>query len=477
MAKERILVVEDDVAIKQLLSLMCLKADYTLVKANNGKEGLAALENNKNHIDLIISDIMMDEMNGFEFIKAVKSNINYKTLPFIFFSGKTDSADRIMGLKLGADDYVTKPCTRDELAIKVKILLEKNASIKKNTIAGLAGNLRNTSARELLQILDVTRRTGILIITGEKISGALYFKNGFLINASIDEQWGEECAVKLLCLSEGSFRYEPDPISDIPTLITRSRNEMLEYCNLNNTTNAERRIIDKDKRLNAIPEAISEIRPEEMGVFQLVSHNPGITVNEISKLFGEQSLEYISEMLERGCLMETESNPVIEPTVGKADDYTPVNSLDELLDRIHEYETKHELSATHFGLVGAKENTDRLLASLVEIGDAHAEEIKFEQGSNLIEIPNYSLAKLTFGIHMVYFHTLAPAEHQQFLWEAIYNNTMGTIILNDTNIKDICDKFALTAKNKQHSCISHNMDDMELDFTRILNLIGRLLKE
>lgn len=479
MAKERILVVEDDVAIKQLLALMCLKADYTLIKANNGKEGLAALEANKNHIDLIISDIMMDEMNGFEFIKAVKSNLSWKTVPFIFFSGKTDAADRIMGLKLGADDYVTKPCSRDELAIKVRILLEKNASIKKNTIAGLAGTFKNTSPRELLQILDITRKTGILVITSDTTSGALYFRNGFLINASIDEEWGEDCAVRLLCANGASFRFEPDPIADIPKLITRNKDELLTYCNLNNTATVETRVVDKDKRLIGIPEAISQVKPEEMGVFQLVSHNPGIVVSEVSKLFGEQSLNYISDMLERGCLMEAEPAPV--PTVEEPpaldiySDYTSVGDYEELLNRFDEYEVKNNISAIHLGLVGTRDDTHAFLASLVDIGDARAEEIQFEQENKVIEIPDFTLIKLSLGRHEVYFHTMTSPFYQQFLCDAVYNNTAGTIVLDTPNMKDTTSKFALTAKNKEHPCVVHNLDESELDFSAILNLVGKMI--
>lgn len=476
MAKERILVVEDDVAIKQLLSLMCLKADYTLVKASNGKEGLAALENNKNHIDLIISDIMMDEMNGFEFIKAVKSNINYKTVPFIFFSGKAESADRIMGLKLGADDYVTKPCSRDELAIKVRILLEKNASIRKSTIAGLAGSLRNTSARELLQILDITRRTGILVITSDTISGALYFKNGFLINASIGDKWGEEAAVKLLCIHDGSFRFEINPVGDISTTINLSRDELLAYCNLNNTSKVVT-MVDKDKRLSVIAEAATLISPDETGIFQLVSHNPGITVSEIEKLFGENALHTISNMLEKGFLIESE--PAIigsgTPDAKTAPVEIDINTIDELLDKFHRYETRHDLSAIHFGLIGNKTDTESFLYSLVSEGHAQAEQIKFEQGNSLIEIPDFSLIKLIFGIHMIYFHTLDPDHHQYFLWDAIYNNTIGTIVLNNTDTKNISGKFIETAQSKQHPYITHDMDNKELDFPRVLNIINKLL--
>ncbi len=479
MAKERILVVEDDVAIKQLLALMCLKADYTMIKASNGKEGIAALEANKNHFDLIISDIMMDEMNGFEFIKAVKSNLSWKTVPFIFFSGKTDAADRIMGLKLGADDYVTKPCTRDELALKVRILLEKNASIKKNTIAGLAGTFRNTSPRELLQILDITRKTGILVITSDTTSGALYFRNGFLINASIGEEWGEDCAVRLLCTNGAAFRFEPDPIVDIPKLITRNKDELLAYCNLNNTTAVETRVVDKDKRLIAIPEAISQIKPEEMGVFQLVSHNAGIVVSEVSKLFGEQSLNYISDMLERGCLMEAEPAqvPTVEeppaPDVSPA--YVPVSDFEELLDRVRQYKIKNGVSAIHLGLVGTRDDTHALLASLVDIGDGKADEIQFEQENKIIEIPDFTLIKLIFGEQEIYFHTMTSPFYQQFLCDAVYNNTAGTIVIDTPNMKDTTSKFVVTAKNKEHPCVVHNLDESELDFSAILNLVGRLI--
>ncbi|MEL7121270.1 MAG: ATP-binding protein [Bacteroidota bacterium] len=114
------LIVEDNADIRQYL-LMCLNGHYQVIQAENGKEGIdLALE----HIpDIIISDVMMPERDGFEVCETVKEDIRTSHIPIILLTAKSDVASRIYGLRHGADDYLGKPFHEEELLVRMENLL------------------------------------------------------------------------------------------------------------------------------------------------------------------------------------------------------------------------------------------------------------------------------------------------------------------------------------------------------------------
>jgi signal transduction histidine kinase len=115
--KDVILVVDDQPTnIKVIASILGQK--YSLSFANNGMNALKILE--KSIPDLILLDIMMPEMDGFEVCKRIKENENTKEVPVIFLTAKTDIADRIKGFEVGAVDYITKPFNPVEMEVRVK---------------------------------------------------------------------------------------------------------------------------------------------------------------------------------------------------------------------------------------------------------------------------------------------------------------------------------------------------------------------
>lgn len=105
--KETILLIEDEIELQQNLKEILEYNGFALLTADNGLEGLKKLESNA--VDLIICDIMMPVMDGYQCIKEVKSIGRLKDIPFIFLSAKASKQDRENGLAQGADDYLTKP--------------------------------------------------------------------------------------------------------------------------------------------------------------------------------------------------------------------------------------------------------------------------------------------------------------------------------------------------------------------------------
>jgi DNA-binding response OmpR family regulator len=103
----RILIVEDEPGMIELLTVALEDEGYVISIANNGHQGLRKVE--EEHPDLIISDVMMPDMNGYDFCEQLRANPKTAAIPFIFLTAKKDVSDRVRGLNLGADDYISKP--------------------------------------------------------------------------------------------------------------------------------------------------------------------------------------------------------------------------------------------------------------------------------------------------------------------------------------------------------------------------------
>lgn len=120
MANEKILIVEDEKPLVKLLKYNLEKEGYRVVSANDGETGLAAVPKEKP--DLILLDVMLPKIDGFEFCKVLRKQ--FKT-PILMLTAKKEEFDRVLGLELGADDYVTKPFSVREILARVKAVLRR----------------------------------------------------------------------------------------------------------------------------------------------------------------------------------------------------------------------------------------------------------------------------------------------------------------------------------------------------------------
>lgn len=128
--KEKILFVEDNLITREALKDILVLKGYDVYTASDGLEALGVLE--EVTPNLILSDIMMPNMNGYEFFEKVKSNPAWNTMPFIFLTAKMEREDVIRGKKLGADDYLTKPVDIDELIASIQGKLQRSKNYKEN---------------------------------------------------------------------------------------------------------------------------------------------------------------------------------------------------------------------------------------------------------------------------------------------------------------------------------------------------------
>lgn len=141
MEKIKVLVVDDEKDIRDLIEIYLRNEDYEVLKAKDGIEAMELLNNHKVHI--ILLDIMLPQMDGFKVCEKIRETLD---VPILMISAKGDSTDRIQGILTGADDYVAKPFNPLEVVVRVKALLKRSQKnnqptlISEIVVGGLAIN-------------------------------------------------------------------------------------------------------------------------------------------------------------------------------------------------------------------------------------------------------------------------------------------------------------------------------------------------
>ncbi len=190
MDVKHILLVEDEEHLLKTIQLNLELEGYTVTPAVTGIEALK--EFRKNDFDLVILDVMLPEINGFDVCEEIRKENTQ--LPVLFLTAKSSSSDRIQGLKLGADDYLTKPFNLEELLLRVQILLRRNKTpvAEKNIeLYTFGDNEINFITYEIKcvdnQKLEITKREIALLKLLIKRAGEVVSREEIL-----DQVWGAD---------------------------------------------------------------------------------------------------------------------------------------------------------------------------------------------------------------------------------------------------------------------------------------------
>lgn len=151
----KLLIIDDDLELCQLLSEYLRNEGFDISLAHRGDEGLLAAQNNK--FDALVLDIMLPGINGIEVLKQLRQTTS---LPVIMLTAKGDDLDRILGLELGADDYLPKPCNPRELLARIKAILRRSQSPDETPTTLCAAGLQIESSKHQIsfknQALNLT---------------------------------------------------------------------------------------------------------------------------------------------------------------------------------------------------------------------------------------------------------------------------------------------------------------------------------
>lgn len=274
----RILIVEDEPGMIELLTVALEDEGYSISIANNGQQGLKKVD--EESPDLIISDVMMPDMNGYDFCQQLRENPKTAAIPFIFLTAKKDVSDRVRGLNLGADDYISKPFHVVEVVARIKTLMQRvkrarptqtQATISEPE-AAFAGDLEKMSIGEVVQTIALTRKNGRLLVVNTGRRGEVYFQEGMVTYADVDRKKGEEAVYRLLSWKNGQFKFDSGVTAKTRNLQKSAEGLLME---------GMRRIDEYNRLLDYFPsretmfEAVSvtegDLTPEELQVLNYVN--------------------------------------------------------------------------------------------------------------------------------------------------------------------------------------------------------------
>ena len=232
MAPPRILVADDDAWILRMVTTVLEKRGYVVETAADGEEALEKAA--ANPPDLVITDVMMPRMDGWNLVKALRAHAEFAFVPVIFLTALSSDDDRIRGFRLGADDYLPKPFRFEELDLRVANTLKRCAIVERvarEQIAGttpapatkappsadgsgphtaLAGTLDQVGLPSLLTLLEMERKSGVLVLEHDGVIGRVFVRNGRVVSARLDgadAPANEECIYFLLQWARGTFKF------------------------------------------------------------------------------------------------------------------------------------------------------------------------------------------------------------------------------------------------------------------------------
>ena len=276
-SKRRLLLVDGDPKSLRVLEVSLKKAGFEVVTATQGNEALGALQ--AALPDLIISDTDLDGMDGFDLCRQIKAKPEWAKIPFLFVSGRKSIEDKIRGLELGVDDYLTKPIYIKEIGIRVRTALQRaereRLESRREGRTKFAGALSDIGVVDLVQTIDLNRKSGIIhIVNRDGRRGAVFFREGRVIDAEVGRLSGAEAMYRLFSWSEGRFEVEFKPIRrrdviDLPSaaLLMEGMRRLDEWTRLLERLPALDSVVEVDFRV--LGEQLADLPDEMNGILRL----------------------------------------------------------------------------------------------------------------------------------------------------------------------------------------------------------------
>jgi phosphate regulon transcriptional regulator PhoB len=190
--RQRIAIIEDEADIVEMVRYNLRKEGFEVESFSRGREGLEALR--RNPPDLLLLDIMLPDLDGFSVCRQLRADERLKELPVVFLTARGEEIDRVVGLEIGADDYVVKPFSPRELVARVKAILRRQARTGDQAAVVEIRSLRLDPATQ-----DVTMRGNPVELSALEFK-LLYFlasrpRQIFSRERLLDEVWGRDCSV------------------------------------------------------------------------------------------------------------------------------------------------------------------------------------------------------------------------------------------------------------------------------------------
>ena len=288
--KQKILIVDDDPINIKLLSEI-FKTEYEIIFTINGSQALE-IATSQELPDIILLDIMMPVMDGYEVCKHLKSDSRTQNIPVIFISAKIEEEDELKGFEVGGIDYITKPFSSKITKARVKIQLEKYAARRKRDLQSermIAGNLADISLPGLLQSMETGSKTAQIRL--EEIDGEIIVRNGYCVAARQGKHVGDAAFLRLFLLEKGKFTVTFKAISSDGYEEARSLSSLLLVVLAQVELGLDNTIINHPRRLALIKnlkETLRRIEPYQ--------HTEGVMKGDLADI----SLIELVQNMEQG---------------------------------------------------------------------------------------------------------------------------------------------------------------------------------
>ena len=219
MAKRTLLLVDADPRSVRVLEVSLKKAGYSVTTAADGLDALAKIESLTP--DLILSDTRLPKLDGYTLVRKLKERPEWASIPIVFLTSQKSIEDKIRGLELGVEDYLTKPIFVRELIARVNLLLarrtQENIATTRGPTSGrtrFSGSTSDMAVVDLLQTFEVSRKSGVVHLRSSGQEAHVYFRDGKVVDAELGRLRGEEAIYRALIWNEATFEVEFRPIAN-----------------------------------------------------------------------------------------------------------------------------------------------------------------------------------------------------------------------------------------------------------------------
>jgi DNA-binding response OmpR family regulator len=213
VAKQKLLLVDADPRSVRVLEVSLKKAGHSVTTATDGLDALAKIESLTP--DLVLSDTRLPKLDGYTLVRKLKERPEWASIPVVFLTSQKSIEDKIRGLELGVEDYLTKPIFVRELIARVNLLLarrtQENIAANRSSTPGrtrFVGSTQDMAVVDLLQTFEVSRKSGVVHLRSAMQDARIYFRDGKVVDAELDRLRGEEAIYRTLIWNEATFEVE-----------------------------------------------------------------------------------------------------------------------------------------------------------------------------------------------------------------------------------------------------------------------------